>query len=117
MSTLSFGGRTLAVSAVVLLGMVQTAGAAPNVPSKPAMTTAAGSDLLVQARYRERHIVIREYVPDDYIDYDYYDYDYYRPRGYVYTSRRYYYYDGYVPYVRYRRGVRVRAPFVDVYIP
>lgn len=112
------GGRTLAVVAVSLLGIVNTAEAAPFEASKAAAAPAAGADLLVNVAdyysYRERRVTVREYEPG-YHDDDYDDYD--RPYGYVYTGRRYDYDDDYDGYGYDHGGLHVRAPFVDAYIP
>jgi len=110
------GGRVLAVLAISLLGAT-TAGAAPfNAPAKPAAAPGAESTPLVpvQYTYRERRVIIRDYDDEpDYFVRDYYE----RPatRVYGWSSRRYYdadYYDP--PY--YGGGVRVRAPFIDLYV-
>ena len=110
------GVCALAVLAISLLGMAKTADAAPfSAPTTPAATPGADAPLLVpvQLRYRERRVVIREreYEPDYYVrDDDYHD----RPHGYVYGWRSYDDYDDYDD--DYDGGVRVRAPFVDIYI-
>lgn len=120
MSALIPGSRMLAsIAALAMLGLAST-----SVSALPLNTTASlakkaeGKSLLMNVgrRYYYRDGYYSTYRP-----YRYYRYRPYRPYGYAYGGRPYYYDDYYYdrPYVRrrYRGGLHIRAPYVDLYIP
>ncbi|CFX00481.1 conserved exported protein of unknown function [Candidatus Filomicrobium marinum] len=121
MSALIPGSRVLGgIAALVMLGLASTSvSALPLNPAVSSTKSTAENDSLLLKVGRRYYYGDGDYYA--YRPYRYYRYRPYRRYGYVYSATPYYYDDDYYyrPYVRrrYRGGLYIRAPFVDLYIP